>query len=167
MRQPARDGLWRVNRKEDKMKATLASILKACEGRGIPAGLVRRVVRELGGPASAADTLRDVERSGANAGYPGFTYSRDCAAFVRVHRPAILAMLGALADDLGEPVIEVVRGFNCLADNRTRKPDYSPDDVGRALYGRLCDAQAQIVDALAWYALEEVARAWVDAGGEL
>lgn len=150
------------------MKASLANILKACDERGIPAGVVRRVVRELGGAKEAAGTLHDVTRGSANAGYSGFIYHTETAAFVRAHRSAILKMLGALARDLGESIIDIVRGFNCLLDMGGpggAKFEYSTDEVGRALYGRVCDAEAAIVDALAWYALEEVARAWVDAGG--
>jgi hypothetical protein len=151
------------------MTATLANILKACDERGIPAGVARRVVRELGGAKEAAGRLHDVSNHGASGGFSGFIYHTETAAFVRVHRASILAMLGALASDTGESVIEVVRGFNCLCDRRRPAAlacDYSADEVGRALYGRVCDADAAILDALAWYALEEVARAWVDAGGE-
>lgn len=83
------------------------------------------------------DRLRDVAEHGADGGFPGFSYYSDTVAFYNEHADAIWDMLGDLADDMGETPIGVIAGFRIAKDIQS-------DD--------------QFKNALAWFALEEVAR---------
>jgi hypothetical protein len=126
---------------------------QASERSGISEALVRAVVRQLGG----RDYLADVARHGADAGFPGFMYYSDTVAFFKRNRAAILALVESMANDLGEEPLAMVAHFNCLApaDNQEKA------SIARCLYGgRLTDDDTQVANALAWFALEEVARAF-------
>ena len=120
---------------------------------GAPIRLIRGVLRQLGGGPEAIDTLRDVVRGGADAGYGGFTYTRDTVAFFRRYRSEIVALARSMADDLGEDVSQMVAGFRCL-NGAEDLPS-----INRCLYGgRLTREEDNVANALAWFALEEVAR---------
>lgn len=121
---------------------------------GISAKLIRSVIRQLGD----RDSLRDVSRGGADAGFPGFTYYTDTSKFFRRNRADIVALVERMADDLGEEPVAMVAGFNCLEDDHdTRK------SAAKCLYGgKLTDDDVLVENALAWFALEEVARAFCD-----
>lgn len=109
--------------------------------------VLRRVDREQ---------LEDVARHGADAGWPGFTYYSDTVAFYKAHKAEILARAEEDAKEFGQDMIEMVRGFRCLGNNS--KPDYSPTEIGEALFSGRGECADLIRNAMAWYALEEVAR---------
>lgn len=96
-------------------------------------------------------TLEDVRNHGADVGFSGFIYYAETMAFARKHKKLIMEEVESMAHDLGEGVIEMVAGFNCLHGN------YSVDEVARALYQGKGDGEVQVLNALAWYALEQVA----------
>jgi hypothetical protein len=125
---------------------------KAAEMSGIEIKLIRAVVRALGDRSY----LEDVYNHGAEGGFPGFTMSIDCEKFWRAHRIEITSLVKRLADDLGENPAQLVAGFACLKI----KPEDFEDmrDVYLALGNGTPDS-SRIIDALAWFALEEVARA--------
>ena len=114
--------------------------------------LARAVIRQLGDDDELAATLRDIRDHGADCGWSGFIYYADTVAFWSFHKADILSILADLASDIGQGIVELVAGFNCL-DN-----DYTIDEVGRALYGRYDSDLDTIYNALAWFALEDVAR---------
>lgn len=149
--------------------------------------LASAVHRQLGIPVSELpDTLADVRRGGADSGFPGFTYCADTVSFAKRHRAGILDSLVSLADDLGEgkgitAAVRLVSGFRCVKDagvseesilaallpanDRTRlRGDGNrirSTGGGRPRHSVPAWADADEVDtvrnALAWYALEEVA----------
>lgn len=68
---------------------------------------------------------------------------------------AIMVLLNQLADDIGEPnVFKMISDFSCV--------DCDPYEVAAALYTGKGDNVTQVYNALAWFALEEVARSYVD-----
>lgn len=119
------------------------------------------VIAQLGcEPDEINGTLQDVARGGASAGFPGFTYTRECVAFCATNRNAIRRAVLDLADDMGTDPIALVRSFM----------DHDPPSVeaiGEALWGPveairgadLGTEIARVAEALAWFALEEVAHA--------
>lgn len=115
--------------------------------------LTRAVLRHVD-----RESLEDVARHGADAGWSGFTYYSDTLAFFKRHKADILALAKQQADDFGQGMIEMVRGFRCLGNNG--KPDWNEDEIADALYNPRSDSDAstQVQNAMAWYALEEVAR---------
>ncbi len=126
--------------------------------------LTRAVVKQVGGK----DALIDVHNHGAMAGFRGFTYYNDTVPFFEKHRAAILERLEADVDSFGEEPAQIVLGFNCLrlkeADREGKRAYHTA--INCLLYsGRKVDWQkneeVQVANALAWYALEEVAREMV------
>lgn len=115
-------------------------------------------------------TLQDVANHGADSGFSGFTYYVDTVAFFKAHRKAIIALVEDMAEQMGESPVDMVSGFNCLV-NRDEKDEHKRNaekrenmpSVSRCLYGgRLTDADDLTANALAWFALEEVARKHTD-----
>ena len=67
------------------------------------------------------------------------------------------AMAKQDAADFGQDgMIEMIRGFRCLGN--AGKPDYTQDEIAEAIYSGRGDCADLIRNALAWYALESVAR---------
>jgi hypothetical protein len=109
--------------------------------------LTRAILRRLD-----RDELADVARHGADAGWSGFTYYTDTVAFYKAHKGNILDLAKQMADDFGQSMIEMVKGFRCLNDA------YSADEIAEAIYSGRGEAADVIRNAMAWFALEEVAR---------
>ena len=105
------------------------------------------VIRRVG-----RDSLQDVAEHGADGGFPGFCYYSDTCAFYAKHQTRIVSLVEEMASDMGESPTKLVAGFRCL------NGDYSEAEVGRTLYGPKKVHDEQIANALAWFALEEVAR---------
>lgn len=118
--------------------------------------LIRAVIRQCGGWESFQEMAQDVTNHGAAGGFHGFIYYTDTCSFYTRNRGHILAALRTLADDLGENVIDLVGGFNCLKDGCTS------EEVGETLYGPPSKHDTQVANALAWFALEEVSRSFTE-----
>lgn len=67
-----------------------------------------------------------------------------------------MELVKELADDFGQTPIQFVASFNCLNGNYSDSEGEA--EISRALYGRLASDDTQVPNALAWFALEEVAR---------
>ena len=126
--------------------------------------LTRAVIRALGGK----ENLIDVNNHGADAGFCGFVYYQDTVPFFEKHRKDILAVLEQDSDSFGEEPAQIVFGFNCLrlkeADREEQRTYRGA--ISRLLYGnRKVDwdrpEEVQVANALAWMALESVAREMV------
>lgn len=119
--------------------------------------LAPAVLRQLGGGRDAVQSAIEAGEHGADAGWPGFTYSADCVQFAKRHRNAIATMASDMASEIGDAgAMELVKGFRCLKDDK----DIEEDTIGRCLYGIATGDDADTVyNALAWFALEEVGRA--------
>lgn len=114
--------------------------------------LTRAVLRRV-----SRDSLEDVVNHGAAGGFSGFTYYTDTLAFYKAHKGDILALAESMASDLGEDMLAMIAGFGCLVDG-SRRHQYSATEIGEALYSGRGDATTQVRNAMAWFALEEVAR---------
>ena len=128
----------------------------------INAKLIRAVVRQLGDWEYFQQSAPDVANHGADAGFSGFTYYTDTGPFYAKNRALIVALVENMADELGEGSAQMVQGFNCLGK------DYTMTEIGRTLYGNKSQHNTYVANALAWFALEEVANAYADflEGGE-
>lgn len=101
------------------------------------------------------NTLQDVLKGGADAGFGGFIYHTETNNFYDENDTEIIKIVEETADNLGEEVLTVIAGFNCLND-------VTPSEVAKVIYAdeELEDEMhVEIKNALAWFALEEVARA--------
>jgi hypothetical protein len=131
-------------------KVTLATL---CEQSNIPAKLIRAVVRQFGGWESFAQSAPDVSRGGIDGGFHGFIYTADTESFAKWNRFDIQKMAQAQAEEFGTSVTEMIQNFGCFRNGS--KPTDS--EIGIALYAGKDDG-ARVLNALAWYAGEEVCR---------
>lgn len=130
---------------------TLKSFIKATN---INATLVRAVVRQAGGWETFKETAIDVANHGANHGVSGFIYYNDTVAFTKRQKANIMELAKEQANDFGsDSVYSMIASFNCLNDVE----EY---EVAQAIHTGKGEMATQIYNALAWYALEEVSRAY-------
>ena len=123
----------------------------------IPASLIRAVSRQIGSWDYFTESAENICQ-GADGGWNGFTWYSDTTAFFRRNRKAILELAEQMADDCGDSgMLAMIAGFNCL-----RQYKFSQDDIAKALYMSKGDDVTTIQNAMAWFALEEVARAYCD-----
>ena len=100
------------------------------------------------------DTLNDVTRGGADAGFSCFIYSAEILEFYKANQSDIVELISEKAEELGDSdIIKHVLSFNCLKDC-----DFSPKEVYEVLYSEdLQSASSSIIDALCWAVLEDLA----------
>ncbi len=110
--------------------------------------LTRAVLRRV-----SRDSLEDVVNHGASGGVSGFIYYTETLAFYKAHKGDILALAEQMASDLGEDMLAMIAGFNCLKDDKL-----GASEIGEALYSGRGDSATTVRNAMAWFALEEVAR---------
>jgi hypothetical protein len=117
------------------------------------------VIKQLGcdDETELKDTLSCVENHGADSGYVGFTYYSDTVAFARRNKADILASMGEDVEMFGmSTVAELMATFKCVNG-------LSALEIERALIGRNSEDETTVFNALAWYALESVAREYEDS----
>ena len=121
--------------------------------------LARAVIEQFGGWKAFCDEAEDVVRYGIDGGFGYFVYYADTVPFAQKHRTDILALAESMRADLGEPdtLAAFIAGFGCLHD-------YTPAQVEAVLIGMPEDDSdtMQVCNALAWFAGEEVCRAYCD-----
>jgi hypothetical protein len=114
--------------------------------------LSQAVIDRLGGGDEITIALADVARNGASAGWCGFIYYSDTLAFFDANRGNIMQLAKDMAEEFGTDALTMIAGFNCL-----RSDKLTATDVCEAIHGETENTQA-VKNALAWFALEEVAR---------
>lgn len=112
--------------------------------------LIRAVIHQFGGWKDFQESAEDIARHGANAGWCGFTYYNDTVPFAERNKTLILAMVKEQANDFGSNLYNMIAGFNCL--------NLESWEVAEALHEKSSPERTSVYNALAWYALEEVAR---------
>ena len=113
-------------------------------------------------------TLTDITNSphGASGGFNGFIYYDDTCKFAQDNIKDIFDYAVEQAEQLGEGVYKMISNFNCLNDMNVKETEVA-STIHLALKGVEDDQdiKTQILNALSWYALEEVARTEVDHYG--
>lgn len=116
--------------------------------------LTRAALKQIGGDR---EVLADVARFGAAGGFRGFIYCKDTSAFYRKNREEIKKLLGETSENYGEGLFSMVCNFVCLRDWKIKE-----EQVAAVLFGKFGEIgeedEIQIENALAWFALEEIAR---------
>lgn len=113
--------------------------------------MTRAILRKLD-----REDLRQVTEHGADSGWSGFTYTQDCVNFYKAHKADILLMASDMASDLGEDMLAMISRFGCLSNKGV--PDYNQTEIAEALYSGRGESADTVRNAMAWFALEEVAR---------
>ena len=140
--------------------ATKPSLKALIKSSNIPAPLIRAVVRQMGGWETFAGYAPDITRHGINGGFNGFIYYRETEPFAKRNKEAILELASSQAQEMGyDSTFAMIRDFGCF-----RGDTLTDGDLMRALCRGLDPKDGPcILNGLAWYAAEEVARAYCDA----
>lgn len=140
---------------------TLATL---CEQSNIPSSLIRAVVRQMGGWESFKENAPDICRHGIDGGFHGFIYNADTESFARRNRAAIQQMASEQASEFGTTVTEMIQNFGCFRHDKEKPTDA---EIGSALYaGKDLPDGKPVLNALAWYAGEEVSREYCRLTGQ-
>lgn len=123
--------------------------------------LIRAVIEQCGCEADDAELiqiLKDVMKNDVDGGHRGFLTYYDTCKFARDNMPLIIEQLKEDASNHGVDVFEMVSNFNCYVGL------YPAFEIASVIFDQADEAtindgaDTQILNALAWYALEEVAR---------
>ena len=149
----------KINNKERKQNMTTAttkkqSLVNLINSTNIPESLVRAVVSQMGGWESFKQSAPDITRHGIDGGYHGFIYYSDTLRFTKRNRKEIIEMASQQSKEFGMGLVEMIKGFNCLKHA-------TETEIVEGLAG--ATDETQVPNALAWYAGEEVSRAYCDA----
>ena len=117
--------------------------------------LIKAVIRQSGGWDAFQEQALDIANHGINAGFSGWIYYNVTCAFYAKNRALIVDLVGSQADEYGcDSAQDMVKGFRNL--------DSTMPEIGHTLYGTKRQHDNYVANALAWYAAEEVARAYAD-----
>ena len=125
--------------------------------------LKMKIINQLGitDEEELKQTFTDITNNehGAAAGFNGFIYYDETCKFARENIKDIFDYAVEQAEQLGEGVYKMISNFNCLNDMNVKETEVA-STIHLALKGVEDDQgiETQILNALSWYALEEVAR---------
>lgn len=120
--------------------------------------LASAVINQLGGWYVFKESAADISNHGISGGFGGFIYYTETESFFRKNRAFIQQLAEEMASSLGEDVGDMIANFNCLGCG-----NYTASECCKTLYGTR-DNDQQIMNALAWFSAEEVARHYADMG---
>ncbi len=121
--------------------------------------LINAVVRNIG-----KESITDVINHGGDSGFSGFIYYSETHSFAMRYRKLIIKLLEEQAYDMDEEVVKMVSNFGVFYDRQTRISDMDNDDrknLYKYIGGGKCE-QSTVTNVMAWFALEEVCRMFVD-----
>jgi hypothetical protein len=127
------------------------------EKSSVPEPLVKAVIRQFGGWTVFRESARDIAKYGATGGYAGFSYYRDTTAFGKRNLKAILGHAGDIAESMGTNTYQLIADFNGI--------DINAGEVALAIHNhtsRNAADRTTVLNALAWFSLEEVAASLSD-----
>ena len=121
--------------------------------------LIRAVVRQMGGYYYFTEYAQEITNHGINGGFPGFIYYVDTVAFAKRNLKTILEMAEEIATDLGETDgYQLIAGFTSLRKSH----DLTGGRVANIISKPEHKAYTDVMNALAGFAAEEVARSYDD-----
>tara|TARA_Y100001938_G_C7938932_1_gene353263 strand:+ start:308 stop:730 length:423 start_codon:yes stop_codon:yes gene_type:complete len=105
------------------------------------------------------ETFKDVRNNGANGGFSGFIYYSDTCKFARDNMEEILESIKEDANGMGEDPLIFIQNFNCFGNDTISTMEIASIIYDRPDQATLNDGtDTQVLNAIAWYALEETAR---------
>jgi hypothetical protein len=134
------------------MKKTLKNFI---ENSGIDTKLIRAVVRQSGGWKSFQDMAPDISKHGIAGGFGGWIYYTETCQFYAKNKSLIVELFEYQSKEYGyQSAQDMVKSFRCL--------DATLSEISYTLYGNKRQHDTQVANVLAWFAVEEVARAFVE-----
>lgn len=167
----------RENEEDKKNQEYRIAVEKVAQERPEYSNLIYNVVDNLGGDEELYGTVEGIVEHGIDSGFGNFVYYSDTVAFAKDNMDDIMKLLDEYSDDLGESVVDIVASFNCLKNYDDIKKgeiadilgiddyfdeDYyyeeSLDDEDNDEEDENSENETVILNALAWFAGEEVCR---------
>jgi hypothetical protein len=134
------------------------TIKQFAENSSLPAQLIRATIRQFGDWDYFKQSAPDISSHGATGGFSGFTYYDDTVPFAKRNKKLILESLTEMDQQIENVgLLAFIASFNCF-----KGMDITQDSIARAIYTGKGDDVITVFNALAWYALEEVARSYND-----
>ena len=121
--------------------------------------LKRAVMRQFGDSESFYESVSDIANYGASVGVSGFIYYSDTVNFTRRNKNKIMRSLTELSSDIGESIVSMLSTWQFLKG-------MSQCEIMDGLYNPKSEDKITVYNALAWYALEEVANVVYNEGVE-
>ena len=121
--------------------------------------LKRAVMHQFGDSESFYESVSDIANHGASGGVSGFIYYSDTVNFTKRNKGKIMQTLTELSSDRRESIISMLSHWQCLKG-------MSQCEIVDGLYNPKSDNKTTVYNALAWYALEEVANVVYNEGME-
>lgn len=121
--------------------------------------LKRAVMRQFGDSESFYESVPDIANYGASGGVSGFIYYSDTVNFTKRNKDKIMHSLTDLSNDIGESIVSMLSRWQCLKGMSQR-------DIMDGLYNSKSEDKDTVYNALAWYALEDVANCIYNEGME-
>ena len=121
--------------------------------------LKRAVMRQFGSSIYFYESIPDIVEHGASGGVSGFIYYSDTVNFTKRNKNKIMQSLTELSNDIGEPIVSMLSHWQCLKGMSQR-------EIMEGLYNPKSDNKSTVYNALAWYALEDVANCLYNEGCE-
>jgi hypothetical protein len=120
------------------------------------AKMIRKIIREVG-----KKNFEDITRHGANAGFPGITYTADCMALAWSVRKEIIKLLEEYSEEYGTDIGHMMQEWQGVGK------DYKINEIYKAVYLTRTpsfenDTERTVWDVLAKFAAEEVSRWFCD-----
>ena len=119
--------------------------------------LKRAVMLQCGDSESFYESVPDIANYGASGGVNGFISYVETAAFTKRNKAKIMQCLEELSSDCGESIISMLSQWKCLKGLTQR-------EIMEGLYNPKSDDKTTVYNALAWYALEDVAHTIYNMG---
>ncbi len=134
------------------MKKTVKAF---CQYVNVDSNLIKAVIRQSGGWRDFQEHALDIANYGITGGFSGWIYYTETGAFYAKHQQLIVDMVESQADEYGyQSAQDMVKEF--------RNPDATMLKIGYTLYCNKRKHDTYVANALAWYAAEEVARAYAE-----
>ena len=136
------------------MKKTLKNFI---EYSSIDASLIRAVIRQSGGWGwlDFQEKATDISNHGIACGFSGWIYYAETCEFYAKNQGLIVELVEHQADEYGyKSACDMVKSFCSI--------DATLSEIGYTLYGNKRQHDTIVANALAWFAAEEVTRAFVD-----
>jgi hypothetical protein len=134
------------------MKKTIKAF---CQYASVDSNLIKAVIRQSGGWRSFQEHALDIANHGIAGGFNGWIYYTETCEFYAKNQQLIVDMVEKQADEYDyASAQDMVKGFRSL--------DATMSEIGYTLFGNKRQHDNYVANALAWYAAEEVARAYAE-----
>ena len=123
--------------------------------------LAQKVIEQLGHEQwnnEVCKTLEDVVSNGASAGFGNFIYYSDTCKFARDNMEEILKSIKETAEGMCEDPLKMIQNYPCLGTDTINTLEIASVIYDKPDEATLNDGtDTQVLNALAWFALEETA----------